>query len=83
MTARYQRHLFEASADVYSFRATINRPADARTMRVAIHELRNRGLGDYEIANATALSVQYVRSVLSERNAVITRDACSDRSVTQ
>jgi hypothetical protein len=35
-------------------------------MRAAIHELRSRGLGDYDIATATGLSVEYVRRVLGE-----------------
>jgi hypothetical protein len=46
-----------------------HRPEDAQTMRAAIHELRSRGLGDYDIAAATGLSVEYVRRVLGEPKA--------------
>jgi hypothetical protein len=63
----YRRHLIEANAETHTTPPTINRPTDAETMRAAIHELRNRGMRDHEIADATALSVQYVRTVLAER----------------
>jgi hypothetical protein len=43
-----------------------HRPQDPQAMRAAIHELRSRGLGDHEIAGATAPSVEYVCRVLSE-----------------
>ena len=43
-----------------------HRPQDAQTMRIAIHELRARGFGDYDISAATGLSVEYVRRVLGE-----------------
>jgi hypothetical protein len=52
----------------YAELITLNRPKDAQAIRAAIHELRNRGFGDHEIAAATALSVEYVRRVLGERN---------------
>jgi hypothetical protein len=41
--------------------AALHRPHDAETIRAAIHELRNRGFGDYQIAETTQLSVDYVR----------------------
>jgi hypothetical protein len=51
----------------YNARAILNRPQDAQAIRATLHELRGRGFGDYEIASATALSVEYVRRVLGER----------------
>jgi AraC-like DNA-binding protein len=47
-------------------RATQHRPQGAQAVRDAIHELRSRGLGDYEVASATGLSVEYVRRILAE-----------------
>jgi hypothetical protein len=47
--------------------ATLPLPLDAQAMRVAVHELRNRGMSDYAIAGATGLSVEYVRRTLGER----------------
>jgi hypothetical protein len=55
-----------AEADDHARLATLNRPRDDQATRLAIHELRVREMGDYEIAAATSLSVEYVRSVLSE-----------------
>ena len=55
-----------AEADDHARLATLNRPQDAQAILAAIHDLRSRGLGDYGIASATSLSVEYVRSVLSE-----------------
>ena len=46
--------------------ATLNRPRDDQATRLAIHELRVREMGDYEIATATGLSVEYMYRVLSE-----------------
>jgi hypothetical protein len=45
----------------YAALATRNRPKDADSMRVAVHELRSRGYGDLAIAQATGLSIEAVR----------------------
>jgi hypothetical protein len=48
--------------------ATRHRPKDPEALRAAIHELRSRGLGDYDIAAATGMSVEIVRRTLGERS---------------
>jgi hypothetical protein len=47
-------------------RTTQHRPRDAQAIRAAIQERRSRGFGDYEVANAMAVSVEYMYRVLSE-----------------
>jgi hypothetical protein len=47
-------------------RSTQHRRQDPQAVRAAIVELRSRGLGDYDIAAATGVSVEYVRRVLGE-----------------
>lgn len=44
-----------------------HRPQSREEMRIAVHELRQRGMTDYGIAAATQLSVEQVRRMLGER----------------
>jgi hypothetical protein len=53
--------------------ANQHQPKDVDAMRMAVHELRNRGFGDHCIADVTSLSVEYVRRTLGERIAPLTR----------
>lgn len=46
--------------------AMLHRPRTRDEMRVAVHELANRGMIDYGIAAATGLAVEQVRRVLGE-----------------
>ena len=52
----------------YAALARLNRPRDIASIRAAIHELANRGLGDYEIASACELAVEQVRRILGARH---------------
>lgn len=51
----------------YAALARLNRPRDHDEVRVAIHELASRGMGDYEIARACELAVEQVRRMLGSR----------------
>jgi hypothetical protein len=51
----------------YAALARLNRPRDHDEIRVAIHELASRGMGDYEIASACELAVEQVRRMLGPR----------------
>jgi len=57
---------FDVTLDVTLERHAANRhrPQDAATIRAAIHELAARGYGDYQIAQTTQLSVDYIRRTL-------------------
>lgn len=59
------RHTIPGALD-YAALAALNRPRDRDAMRVAVHELANRGFGDHEIAAACELAVEQVRRFLSE-----------------
>ena len=50
----------------YARLARLNRPRTADEVRVAVHELAARGMGDYEIARACELAVEQVRRILGE-----------------
>jgi hypothetical protein len=50
----------------YAALARLNRPRTADEVRVAVHELAARGMGDYEIASACELAVEQVRRILAE-----------------
>jgi hypothetical protein len=51
----------------YAALARLNRPRTHDEVRVAVHEMAARGMGDYEIARAFELSVEAVRRFLAER----------------
>lgn len=51
----------------YASMAALHRPRTRDEMRVAIHELASRGLGDHEIAQACELAVERARRILAER----------------
>jgi len=42
-------------------------PRTREEIRAAVHEMRSRGLGDHEIAQATGLAVEQIRRVLGEQ----------------
>jgi hypothetical protein len=57
----------DPEAQSYSTRALAHRPRTRDEIRVAIHEMRARGLGDHEIAQATGHAVEQVRRLIGER----------------
>ncbi len=77
MTQRFRRNhqrlgggtLDMAAYAKLSAAATAHAPRTIDETRAAVRELNARGLGDYDIARATGLSVEGVRRLLGERAA--------------
>ncbi len=46
--------------------ARLHAPRTSEEIRSAIHEMRARGMGDHEIAQASGVAVEMVRRVLAE-----------------
>ena len=54
------------AGDHHDRKAQQHRPQTHDEMRVAVHELRQRGMDDQTIARATGLAVEQVRRMLGE-----------------